>query len=304
MRAALRRQAAITLSVWAIAFSLLATAYALPSGPIARLEADPLSPLVGDVVRFDASASTGHDEGNGRIVAYRFDFGDGAATPWQETPAASHAYSQLGVFSASVTVRDGRGYEDQVSLTLTVRYRPPVGPAPDLIPIQASFSPTQPRVGETVSMAVVLLNAGNATANAAIVRIVDHLPDGNRTWIGNVSMTQQVVPARTGTLAGPTFVPTLAGNHTIEVIVTDVVPAEASLSNNAMTVVLSVSPGGTPREPTPPFLVDPLVVGLVGAGIISLVGALLLLLRPRPPRPLEPPPPTPPDRSPPPIWPP
>ena len=79
----LRGRAAIALAVWAVAFTMLAVAAALPGGPTARLSVDDATPVVGQVVHFNASASGAHDAGNGRIVGYRFSFGDGQRTGWQ-----------------------------------------------------------------------------------------------------------------------------------------------------------------------------------------------------------------------------
>ncbi len=304
MRAALRRQAAIALLVWALAFSLLAAANALPSGPTAILAVDDASPTVGEAVRFDASGSSGHDAGNGAIVAYRFSFGDGAGTGWQAAPYAHHAYAVQANVTARVAVVDGRGLQDDASLGIVVRSRPHVVPTADLLPVQAMFSPAGPRVGDAVSVAAILLNDGNATATAATVRFLDVQPGGSVRWIGNASLPAPVPPSGTASVVSPPFDVAVEGNHTIRVIVTGVEPA-TTLGDRELRVTIAVLAAGgpTPGMPTR-FVVTPLVAGLAGAGVISLAVALLILFRPRPPGPLEPPPPAPRDRSPPPIWPP
>lgn len=54
----------------------------------------------------------------GNIAAYVWDFGDGGRG---EGPSVTHTYTTPGVRSVCLTVRDGRGNQDTVSTTLTVR---------------------------------------------------------------------------------------------------------------------------------------------------------------------------------------
>ena len=125
--ASLRQRAGLASAVWAVAFSLLAVVAATPRGPTAALSVDDVTPVVGQIVHFDASASVGHDEGNGRIVSYEFDFGDGDGTREQSSPMASHAYSLVGPKRATVTVQDARENEGSASVRIDVQAgsRPP-----------------------------------------------------------------------------------------------------------------------------------------------------------------------------------
>ena len=141
--------------MWAVAFSLLAVVAATPQGPTAALSADDVTPIVGQVVHFDASASVGHDNGNGRIVSFEFGFGDGNRTGEQSSPFASHGYSLVGPRQAIVTVEDARGNEGSASLRIDVQpAHPPTG-TPDLTPQSAHTIPAQPIEGQTAILSIV-----------------------------------------------------------------------------------------------------------------------------------------------------
>lgn len=305
----LRRRAAIALAVWAIAFTTLAVAAAIPQGPTAALTVDDAYPAVGQVVHFNASASLGHDAGNGRIVAYRFAFGDGQGTEWQPSPFAEHAYAASGGFVAAVLVVDNRGQEGAASVTVHAGMPPPPPvSAPDLVPIQAVVSPASPEVNASVNVTVVVLNRGGGAAAAALVIVYDvppHAPEGR---VGTVALPAPIVPSQTvSAVVGP-FVARGLGNHTLRVVVSNVTPAETDTANNELDVRMAVLQSPAPTKPggggAPGLVVSPLAVALTGAALAAGGGAAYLVLRPRPRGPLEPPSPTPPDRSPPPIWPP
>lgn len=306
---ALRRRAAIALGVWALAFTLLAVVAAIPEGPTAALTVDDPYPAVGQAVAFNASASAAHDAGNGKIIAYRFAFGDGQGTEWQASPLAEHAYAATGTFVATVTVVDNRGQEGAASVTVYPGMPPPPpGQAPDLVPIQALVSPASPQVNATVNMTVVILNRGAAAADAALVTVYDVPPNGSAALVGTVGLSAPIAPSETVSATVGPFVAQEAGNHTLRIVVTGVAPAESDTANNELDVRMAVRASPPPTKPGggtgPGLVVSPWVVGLSAAGVAAGVGAALFLLRPTPPGPLEPPSPTPPDRSPPPIWPP
>jgi len=293
----------IALGVWAIAFGLLATAYALPGGPAARLSVDNAHPYVGVAVHFDASASVGHDAGNGRIVAYRFDFGDGLGTDWQALPRATHAYSDVAVYTASVAVRDGRGFEDRASVTIDVRSAPPPsGSAPDLVIASAYIEPSAPREGDAVSVSVTVLNVGGVAADSARVTAVDVRPDGSEVPLAPADLEDPLAPGASAVVRIPTFFAEGVGDHTLLLVLVDVAPPEAATFNNARALAMTVLPAGA--GPSGFAGANFLAVALATAALLSAGGAAWFLLRPRPPGPLEPPPPAPPDRSPPPLWPP
>ena len=293
--------------MWAVAFTMLAVAAAIPQGPTAALSVDDAYPAVGQVVRFNASASSAHDEGNGKIVAYRFAFGDGQGTDWQSSPLADHAYAATGTFVATVTVVDNRGQEGAASIAVYPGMPPPPPlQAPDLVPIQAQPSPTSPRVNDSINVTVVVLNRGGGAADAANLRVYDVPPNATAVAAGSGVLPGPIAASQTASAVVGPFVVRVAGNHTLRILVTNVTPAETSLSNNELDLRMTVLTATPPTKPGNGggLVVSPLAVGLGVAAVAAAAGATFLLLRPRPAGPLEPPSPTPPDRSPPPIWPP
>lgn len=237
---------------WAVAFSLLAVVAATPWGPTAMLSVDDATPVIGQVVYFDASASVGHDNGKGRIVSYEFEFGDGNRTREQESPLASHAYSVAGPRRANVTVEDERGNEGTASVRIDVQPRQPPEGTPDLTPRSASTIPTEPIEGQIAILSITIANHGNGTADAAIIDVKDRRPNGTILSIGNASLPTRLAPEDSVIVYSPTFVASGVGNHSLQVVVGNVTPAEKDLEDNTLTIRMTVlpaigpPPGGTP----------------------------------------------------------
>ncbi len=298
------------LAVWAVAFALLAVAAALPQGPTASLTVDDAYPALGQTVHFNASASTGHDAGNGRIVAYNFTFGDRFGTGWQAAPLAQHAYASSGTYVATVTVIDNRGETGSASVIVRPGIPPPPPvQAPDLVPIQAQLVPAAPVVNASANLTVVVLNRGGGNATAAILAVYDVMPERAPALVRSVPIPVPLRPSRTASVVVGPFAFTAPGNHTLRILVTNVTPAETSGTNNELDLQVRVLPAAGPG--TVPGAggglgpsVSPVAIGLAAAGVAAGAGAGYLFLRRPPKGPLEPPPASPPDRSPPPIWPP
>ncbi len=303
----LRQRAGVALAVWAIAFEILAVAAAIPGGPTASLAVDDPSPIVGQTVHFDASASVGHDQGLGRIVTYRFDFGDGAGTPDQVLPTSMHAYSEVGPRRASVTAVDARGNQGTATATIDVRARPsPTGPEPDLTPAAAAANPARPIEGQVVGLAITIMNRGGAAAESATVDVYDARPNGTTVAIGQTVMREPLAAGASVVMYSESFLAVGVGNHTLRIVVGNVTPSETYQGDNVLAIRMTVVPRTGPPPPDNGFPLGTavLVIGLGVAGVAALVGAALLLRNPRGPGPLEPPPAEPPDQSPPPMWPP
>ena len=85
--------------------------------PVARLEvvADPAAPF--EDVTANASLSTDPDGG---VLEYHFDWGDGVVTQWSTDPVATHVYDETGEYNITLTVRDERGAEKDLTFTLKV----------------------------------------------------------------------------------------------------------------------------------------------------------------------------------------
>lgn len=302
---ALWGRAGIALGVWAIALSLLAAATALPGPPVAALSADDATPFVGETVRFDASASEGHDKGLGRVVAYRFEFGDGSGTEWDSSPVADHAYATAGRKTPTVTVRDGRGLEGEASLEILVRdVPPPTGDAPDLEPVTATVDPAMPTVDEVLRVAVTLLNRGGANATSATVVLTDRRPGGDSIPLGEIPLGDPLAPGAQRILLSGPFLAVGEGEHGIEIVVRDVAPDEEIVANNDLTIAFEVRPRATDDDTTPSAGPNLLTIGLAFGAILALAGAATALNRSEGPGPREPPPAAPPSREPPPPWPP
>lgn len=86
--------------------------------PTAALAFSPQSPSAGQLVTFDASASSDPD---GSMRSYSFDFdGDGHSDASGSGPVASYAYPAAGSYRPTVTVYDDAGASAQAGLGITV----------------------------------------------------------------------------------------------------------------------------------------------------------------------------------------
>lgn len=111
-------------------------------GLVAVLEADKVEGNVPLTVEFDASGSSYSD---GSIVSYEWDFGDGTA-PKLGSSSLAHKYTQIGTFTASVTVIGNDNTKSTKEILITVRETPLTacfvsvfeeGPAP----LETTFDP-------------------------------------------------------------------------------------------------------------------------------------------------------------------
>lgn len=109
--------------------------------PVAAFSFSPKEPKTGEIVRFNASASTDND---GEIVEYRWDFGNGS-TGSGETTQHTYSVTETTTFTVTLTVVDDKGAEGVTSQDVTVTVMENQPPTADF-----SFSPTNPKSGETV----------------------------------------------------------------------------------------------------------------------------------------------------------
>lgn len=87
---------------------------ASPSPPVAQFTYSPIEPSVGDLVTFDASASSDSD---GSILSYVWNFGDGIAGTGKITV---HAYDTAGIYAVELNVTDNQGYWSTAAESITV----------------------------------------------------------------------------------------------------------------------------------------------------------------------------------------
>ncbi|RLE28770.1 hypothetical protein DRJ54_05925 [Candidatus Acetothermia bacterium] len=106
--------------------------------PVARFSYSPASPMVGQWIQFDASASSDSD---GSITSYQWDFGDGTSATGVRV---NKRYGAAGTYTVTLTVRDDRGATDTETKTVSVgtANQPPVA--------RFSYSPTNPDPGDVV----------------------------------------------------------------------------------------------------------------------------------------------------------
>jgi hypothetical protein len=299
------RRVGIALAATAVVFALLAVGAAVPTPPAATLEVDDATPFVGETVRFDASRSVGHDEGNGRIVAYRFEFGDGAVTAWQESAYAQHAYRSAGPQTSRVTVRDARGLEGEASASLDVlAIPPPTGDAPDLTPIGASTRPHRPEVDTVVVIAIAIVNRGGVSADTAAIDVTDEPPEGEPVLLDSISLGESLAPGASIVLFSSPFIAEVVGEHEIVVEVRDVRPVETLTADNLLRIPMVVVPAGGDGPVGGSAFTDPVVFLLLAAAVVAFFSALAILSRSRPEERPQPSSPEPRDESPPPPWPP
>jgi PKD repeat protein len=110
-----------------------------PQGLSASFTVSPAAPADNQVVTFDASAST--PPANGAIAWYFWSFGDGSTA---EGASVSHAFAAPGQYTVTLVVEDTLGRSRSTSRTVTVV----AGANPSAT---FTFSPTTPRVSETVN---------------------------------------------------------------------------------------------------------------------------------------------------------
>ena len=92
-----------------------------PPPPVAVLEVDPDEVVVNNDVTFDGSDSYPD------IVEYRFDVNNNGTYEYTEIPPGddgivTHAYEEVGTYTAKLWVKRGNGETDTDTCTVTVRY--------------------------------------------------------------------------------------------------------------------------------------------------------------------------------------
>jgi len=79
----------------------------------------PYNGVAGEPVLFDASGST-DPNGDGTIVSYTWDFGDGTSPVMVATATVNHSYTTAGSYNVSLVVEDDTGLTDSDSTTATI----------------------------------------------------------------------------------------------------------------------------------------------------------------------------------------
>ena len=196
----------------------LNSAFNLP--PIAKFVFSPQRPVAGQAVSFDGSSSNDPD---GQLVAFNWDFGDGATAEGQ---TASHKYEQVGSFTVRLVVTDDRGAQGEATEGLTVRAenKPPQA--------DFTFSPESPTVDE-----VVQFTDRSSDSDGVIISWEWDFGDGEKSALRNPSHQ----------FAEP-------GSYTVTLTVTDDDGASASAAAELEVVAANLPPVADfsylPLEPT------------------------------------------------------
>ena len=114
-----------------VALVMVSSAVAAPARPTASFSYSPPAPHAGAPVSFDASASR---DANGRIVSYRWDFGDGSVQT-HTSPVTTHTYLLPGTYTVTLRVSGQGGPNDTGTATRTLAVSalpaaPPPSPQP------------------------------------------------------------------------------------------------------------------------------------------------------------------------------
>ncbi|KUK26239.1 MAG: Cell surface protein [Acetothermia bacterium 64_32] len=86
--------------------------------PVASFSYTPWRPGAGELIRFDASES---ESPNGKIVEYRWSFGDGE---WTTGQVVEHRYWYGGGYPVTLTVTDEAGQQDSVTQVIEIQGGP------------------------------------------------------------------------------------------------------------------------------------------------------------------------------------
>jgi PKD repeat protein len=195
-------------------------------------------------VALNASNSTD----NVGIVAYEWDFGDGATATG---PTPTHAYGALGTYTVTLTTVDAAGNVGTDTLTVTVRdlTPPAVRPGPTAYPDSGSIAG---RDDEVLLRATVTDAFGLGTVRVDTSAINSsgsvHLRErsGTDTWVGTVAVDRPV----NGTFALPVNATDAAGNEnvseTLTVAVDGIAPTADAGADLTVVEGEEVTLDGTP----------------------------------------------------------
>jgi PKD repeat protein len=195
--------------------------------PVAAFSFTPETPVVGQVVTFDASESYDLD---GTIVNYLWNFGDGTNDTGM---IVEHAYATPGTFTVTLTVIDN----DELSDTAEDEVEVSPLKVHDIAIVSVIPSPTRVVSGQTVEIQVTAENQGNFTESFSVTAYYD----------STVIDTQNVDELAPQTMKSLTFfwntTDVSEGNYTISAAAS-VVDGEVDTNDNAFidNIVTIVSP--------------------------------------------------------------
>jgi PKD repeat protein len=129
--------------------------------PTASFTYSPARAGINEVVYFNANASSDPD---GEIVGYFWDFGDGD-TANETVFYTSHAYTEGGTYSVTLTVTDNLGWNSSAAKEVKIRF------AHDIKILSVSASPGTVSAGDSVTITVIVSNEGIETESGFTVTV-------------------------------------------------------------------------------------------------------------------------------------
>jgi parallel beta-helix repeat protein len=209
--------------------------------PVAALKLTPSSGIAPLAVTADGTGST--DPEGGRIASYRFDFGDGTVVGPQSGKTATHTYSAVGTWLATLTVADSVGATGSASAPDTVRApanRPPVAalkltPSSGIVPLAVTADGTGSTDPEGGRIASYRFNFGDGTiVGPQSGKTATHTYTSVGTWLATLTVTDSI--GATGSASAPDTVRAPGNRPPV---------AALKLTPSSGTVPLAVTADGT-----------------------------------------------------------
>jgi len=187
----------------------------LTTAPRASFTFSPATPLPGETITFNASASY---DLSGHIVSYVWDFGDGNSSWIESDPIAHHIYVSFGSYLVNLTVTDNDNLTDWVTHTVAVYIH-------DVAIISVTPYPTEVTVGQVVNVSVVAENQGTTTDTFDVSVYRDDTLIETKT-VSNLALGTNTTLYFLWNTTGVTL-----GNYTIKAVATTV-PGETDTTDN------------------------------------------------------------------------
>jgi hypothetical protein len=178
--------------------------------------ADPNGPYAGNVdvpITFDGSGSYDSDNDGPGIVSYAWNFGDGLVG---EGMTPSHAYTEAGTYTVTLTVTDDEGKTDTNSTVATIS-----GDAVLDLDIAALNVTGSVRLGKPIAIALSVDNPGTVTGQA-FATVVGTL-NGSRVYEWTLNVYDNNTKGSTS-FTFPTYTPKAKGTINWAATIADVDP--------------------------------------------------------------------------------
>jgi PKD repeat protein len=216
-----------------------------PEPPVAMFSVSPPTLYVGDKASFNASAS--HDP-DGTIESWNWNFGDGTNDTGE---IVDHTYTTAGNFTVTLTVIDDEGLTAVATAGIIV-LAPPVH---DVAVTNVTVWPTEVKIGEPVSINVVVTNQGDSNETFEVTVYYDN------TEIKTESITN-LAPGDSKTLNITWETADIDPNSYTIKAVAETLPNETKTDNNYADDTVTITGKETPAIPTH-YLIVAAVIAMI-----------------------------------------